>query len=79
MSTTTRVVRCIYRMNKDNGDFIRYLVRVAVSPTLKRDGTRNSFGGAVALRDQWIEERENLKKSETEKVHAPAFRQWGYL
>ena len=76
MSTSTRVAQCIYRMDKNNGDFIGYLVRVAVSPTLKREQTHKTFAGAVELRNKWWAEREELKKAKPEPDENDLWGRW---
>ena len=76
MSTSTRVAQCIYRMDKNDGDFIGYLVRVAVSPTLKREQSDKSFAGAVDLRNKWWAEREELKKAKPEPDEKDLWGRW---
>ena len=79
MSTTTRVAQNVYRIDANSGDFINYLIRVKVSPTIDRRGTRKTFGRAIALRRKWLAERETLKRSKAVPIKDRVFRQWGYL
>ena len=79
MSTTTRVAKNVYRIDANSGDFINYLIRVKVSPTIDRRGTAKTFGKAVALRRKWLAEREAIRESKSVPVSKMKFRQWGYV
>ena len=79
MSTTSRVAKNVYRIDSNNGDFMSYLVRVSVSPTIAKSGSKKTFGSAISLRNKWLAEREALKKQKSTAVSKTEFRQWGYM